>query len=89
MQIRKEIEKLTDRELIEMLKSEYLRKLSRYKLADQSFCKKYGLSYEEFERRNIVAEKGYSWEVESDAQEWESANDGIATYLQKLEELKT
>lgn len=88
MQVRKMIENLSDSELIGMLRNEYLRKLTRYKLVDQSFRKKYGMVYEEFERRNIVAEKRYSWEVESDAQEWESAVDGIATYSQKLEELE-
>ena len=88
MQIKKEIEKLTDRELLEMLKHEYLRRLSKYKLLDESLRKKYCLSYEEFEKKNTVAEKDYSWEVESDAQEWESAIDGIATCSRKLKELE-
>lgn len=35
----------------------------------------------------MVAQKGYSWEIESDAQEWEQAMDGIATCKRKLEEL--
>ena len=88
MQIRKEIEKLTEDELLEMFRNEFLRKLAKYKLTDESLRKKYGISFEEFERKNIVAGRNYSWEVESDAQEWEVAIDGIATYSRKLKELE-
>jgi len=88
MQIRKEIEKLTEGELLEMFRNEFLRKLAKYKLIDESLRKKYGISFEEFENKNIVARKNYSWEVESDAQEWEVAIDGIATYSRKLKELE-
>lgn len=88
MQVRKEIEKLTEDELLEMLRNEFLRKLARYKFIDESFRKKYGISFEEFEKKNIVAGRNYSWEVESDAQEWESAIDGIATFCRRLKELE-
>ena len=88
MQVRKEIEKLTEDELLEMFRNEFLRKLARYKLIDESLRKKYGMGFEEFERQNIVAVNNYSWEVESDAQEWESAIDGIATCSRKLKELE-
>jgi len=46
------------------------------------------MTYEEFENENVVAKKNFSWEVESDAQEWEMAMDGISTCLRKLEEVK-
>ena len=79
---------LSEDELQQMLTAEYLRRLSKYKLTDQSFRDKYGLSFEVFELDNIVAKKEYSWEVESDAQEWELAVDGIKTYQNRLDELQ-
>ncbi len=40
-----------------------------------------------FEKANIVQRENYSFEVESDAQEWELAVDGIKTVEKKLKEL--
>ena len=79
---------MSEEELRDLLHGEYLRKLARYRLTDESLQRKYGLNFEEFEERNIVAENDFSWDVESDAQEWEAAIDGIRTCLRKLEELK-
>ena len=70
-----------------MLRREYLRKLTEYKLIDEFMRKKYKMPFEEFEQKNIVSQKGYSWEVESEAQEWEMAIDGIKTYFRKLGEI--
>ncbi len=86
--VKRMVEEMHVEELEEMLERDYLRKLTRYKLTDESFRKKYGMTYEEFERENIVAEKNYSWDVESDAQDWEMAIDGINTCLRKLGALR-
>jgi hypothetical protein len=86
--VKRMVEEMHVEELEELLERDYLRKLIRYKLTDESFQKKYGMSYEEFERENIVAAKNYSWDVESDAQDWEMAIDGINTCLRKLGELR-
>ncbi len=86
--IKQIVSKLSEDELQEILRREYLRRLTRYKLADESFREKYGMTFEEFERENIVVKKGFSWEVESDAQEWELAIDGIKTCHEKLEDLQ-
>jgi hypothetical protein len=86
--VKRMVEEMHVEELEEMLEREYLRKLTRYKLTDESFRKKFGMTYEDFERENIVAKKNYSWDVESDAQEWELAIDGIKTCQHKLEELR-
>jgi hypothetical protein len=82
------MEKMSNDELVEMLRREYLRKLTRYRLTDEVFRKKYGMTYEEFEKENVVAKRNFSWEVESDAQEWEMAIDGISTCLRKFQEQK-
>lgn len=45
------VQEMSEKELQELLRNDYLRKLARYKLADDSFCKKYGMTYEEFEQK--------------------------------------
>ena len=82
------MEKMSNEELVEMLRREYLRKLMRYRLTDEFFRKKYQMTYADFEKENIVAKRDFSWEVESDAQEWEMAIDGISTCLRKLGEVR-
>jgi len=82
--IKQMVERMSNDELVEMLRREYLRKLTRYRLTDEFLRKKYGMTYEEFEKENVVTKRNFSWEVESDAQEWEMAIDGISTCLRKL-----
>ncbi len=79
---------MSPEELQEMLRRDYFRRLAKYKLADELFGKKYGMTFDEFDRQNMVTRQGLSWEVESDAQEWEMAIDGIETCLRKLEGLE-
>jgi hypothetical protein len=79
---------LSEDELQQMLKGEYLRRLAKYKLTDELFRAKYGMTFADFELENMVAKKDFSWEVESDAQEWELSVDGIMTYQDKLSELQ-
>jgi hypothetical protein len=35
------------------------------------------MSFVEFERQRITEQRGYTWEVESDAIAWETAVDGV------------
>jgi len=86
--INKYLKNLSDLEKREMVEGEYLRRLTRYKKIDETYRQKYKMTFNEFESRNIVAEQSFSWDVESDAQEWEAANDGIETMLGKLKELQ-
>lgn len=85
--VREHIKAFSDDELQEMLRRDYLRRLMRYKKTDELMCQKYGITYEEFVKRNVVAEQNFSWEVESDSQDWEMALDGIRTMELKLSEL--
>ncbi len=77
-----------DAKVRSLLRSEYLRQLSRCRHIDRTMAGKYGLQFEEFNARNIVKEKGFSWEVESDAMNWETAMGGIRTMECKLVELQ-
>jgi hypothetical protein len=76
-----------DHKLRALLEAEYRRRLSRYSLTDRLLREKYGLSFEEFERQKITAQRNYSWEVESDAVEWDLAISGLQTMQRRLTEL--
>ncbi len=85
--LKRQIDEMTDEELKEVLRRDYLRRLRRYRTTDAHFQKKYGMDFIAFEKNNIVGKKEYTFEVESDSQEWEQALDGIGTVEKKLREL--
>jgi len=74
--------------VLQLLKSEYLRMLARYRRMDFIMTKKYGMSFDEFVSRKVVRQKGYTWDVESDAMEWETAISGMKTTKRKIRELE-
>lgn len=76
-----------DEKVRALLEAEYRRQLSRYSLTDRLMREKYQLTFEEFERRKIVAESGFTWEAELDASEWELAVSGLRTVRRKLADL--
>lgn len=45
------------------------------------------MTLDEFEKRNIIKEKGFSFEVEGDYHEWDSAVDAIKTLRVKIKDL--
>lgn len=85
--LQKQINEMTDDELKDVLRRDYLRRLNRYRMTDNFFRKKYGMDFEGFEKTKVVEKAGYTFEVESDAQEWELAIDGIKTMEKRLKEL--
>ena len=76
-----------DGKLRALLEAEYRRRLSRYNLMDRTLEKKYGMTFEQFEKKRIVEQKDFAWDVESDAIEWDLAASGIRTMRRKLTEL--
>ncbi len=70
-----------------LLKSEYLRRMARYRHVEHLMVSKYGMSFDQFVARRMVREKGFSWDVESDAMDWETAISGMKTMERKLSEL--
>jgi hypothetical protein len=70
-----------------LLEAEYRRRLARYSLTDRQLAQKYQMDFEEFERQRITEQRGYTWEVESDAMAWETAVDGVRTVQQQLRDL--
>ena len=71
----------------DVLESEYRRRLTRYEHTDRLLRNKYGMTFDEFERREIVKAMRFQWEVESDSDEWEMAIDGMESMKRGLEEL--
>jgi len=82
------VDLLPEKEIKEAVLSEYEKRLVLYKLTDERLKKKYGMSFMEFEKRNVVAEKGFSWEVEQDAMNWEHAVEGIRDIEEKIKKIK-
>ncbi len=72
----------------QLIESECLRRLGRYRRTDMTLARKYETSFAEFIARRIPREKDYSWEVEQDAMDWESAMGGAATVERQLRELR-
>ena len=81
--LKKQIDDMSEDELKGVLRREYLRKLTRYRITDNFYRDKYSMDFDRFEKENIVEKQNYSFEVESDAQEWELAIDGIKTIEKK------
>jgi len=71
-------------EIKDALLNEYRRRIIRYRMVDEAMKKKYGMTFTDFESRNIVKQEGFSWQVESDAMEWEHAIEGARYAEQKL-----
>ena len=64
-------------EIKEALLNEYRRRIIRYRMVDEAMKKKYGMTFQEFETKNVVKDQDFSWQVESDAMEWEHAIEGL------------
>ena len=71
-----------------LLANEIRRRLAEFDAVDRHFRHKYGGTLDEFERREVVRERGYSFEVESDHQKWDAATDAIASLRKDLDELE-
>ena len=84
----KVIDLIPEKEIREAVLSDYERRLVLYKLTDERLKKKYGISFKEFEDKNIVKEKDFSWEVEQDAMNWEHAVEGIKYLEEKIKKLR-
>jgi hypothetical protein len=67
---------------------ELRRRLARYQLTDRLFQAKYGMSLDEFEANAMIKKLNYSFEAESDHQDWDLAVDGILSIERQLAELQ-
>jgi hypothetical protein len=76
-------------EIKEALLNEYKRKFLLYKLTDDTMKKKYSMDFNEFEKKQIVKSKDFSWDVESDSMEWEHAMEGIHSMKEKIDKIKS
>lgn len=75
-------------QIAHLAEGELRRRLARYQLRDRLFQEKYGMSLVEFEEREVVKQHDYSFEVESDHQDWDLAVDGIRSVERQLAELR-
>jgi hypothetical protein len=69
--------------MTESILHENTRRLARYEQVDHELSQKYGLTFSEFLAEHITRQAGYSWEVETDAMDWETAISRIETLRTK------
>jgi len=79
---------LPEKEIKEAVLNEYEKRLTFFKIADEKFRKKYGMSFQKFEKKNLVAEKGFSWDVEQDSMNWEHAVESIRYLEDKIKKIQ-
>lgn len=77
-----------DAKIRRLLEAEYLRKMAQYQRTNDTLAQKYGLSYDEFLAQDIVTQRDFSWEVEQDAMQWETAIGGMQTVQRRLREIR-
>jgi hypothetical protein len=77
-----------EHKVMQLVGHELRRRLARYQLVDRLFRDKYGMSLVEFEAAEMVKQLGYSFEAESDHQDWDLAVDGIQSIQRQLTELQ-
>lgn len=77
-----------DTKVRQLLETEYLRRISSFRRTDSALQRKYGMTFDQFIADHMTQRLGYSWEVESDAMEWEIAVDGFESTAHKLTELR-
>jgi hypothetical protein len=73
--------------LRQILINEIRRRLAAYELMVRNFQYKYNMTLAEFEAKNVVAERGYAFEVENDHQDWDQAVDALQDLRVSLQEL--
>lgn len=77
-----------DMQIQYLIEAEFIRRLGRYQRTNDVLLEKYGMNFDEFAAQHVVEKRGYTWEVEKDAMEWEVAIDGIDTMRDRLLGLK-
>ncbi len=77
-----------DAKVRELIKAECMRQLARYRRVDMDLARKYGLRFDEFLRQRVARNMDYTWEVEQDAMDWETAIGGMQTVERQLKELR-
>ncbi len=77
-----------DAKVSRLLEAECLRRLAAYRHTDRALCQKYGMNFQEFTERRTVPQRGFAFDVETDAMDWETAISGIKTMEHRLRELR-
>lgn len=76
--------KSPDEKLRLLIINEYHRRLARYRLTDERLSSKYGMTFAEFEQRNLIEAEDHTWEIDQDSIAWETAIDGIETLQRQI-----
>lgn len=55
--LKKQLDSMTDDEIKSILRRDYLRRLTRYRMSDNFYRKKYNMDFDSFEKANIVKKR--------------------------------
>jgi len=77
-----------DTKVFFLIEAEYLRRLRQYRRVDYLLTQKYEMTFEEFIAQRVAQQEGYTWDVETDAMDWETAVGGMKTMKSKIQELQ-
>lgn len=69
--------------IVDILRDCVLRKIVELNQVVRKFERKYGVSFKEFEKRDMLNQLGHTWDVEENYYEWDRA----VTELGKLEDV--
>jgi hypothetical protein len=77
-----------DAQVRRLLEMEYLRRLAAFRHTDRVLRQKYAMDFREFVDHRVVQRREFSFDVETDAVNWETAVSGIQTMERQLHELR-
>jgi hypothetical protein len=77
-----------DTKVRQLLVAEYLRRIAGYRRADLALQRKYRMTFDQFVSSRTTQQLDYSWEVESDAMDWEAAIDSAESLERRLREIR-
>jgi hypothetical protein len=77
-----------DAKIRTLIEAEFLRRLQQAHRQDRILRAEYGMSFDDFIDRRIVAQRGYTWEVERDAMAWETVIGAITMLEGRLAQLR-
>lgn len=77
-----------DTKIRHLIRDEYMRRMVRYQRMNYELKNKYDMTFDEFLAQHMTKKLGYTWEVEKDAMDWETAIGGIETMQRQLDELR-
>jgi len=76
-----------DEKVLRLTEKEIKRRINKHRITIRNFEKKYNMTFDEFQKKDLVNELGHSWDVEQDFFDWEMATTELEEFNRMLAEL--